>query len=107
MHLIDGETRQGSPYDGRIVVDSARARLRTALACLDRIHGLPQYVIGQGTQMHRITFVTDESSEPVTGLGPIPPHATVEDVIRRAAEEARHAAQEALDEIDHALGWPR
>jgi len=96
-----------SPLTGRILLTSASERLRIALECLRRVHGLPQYAIPTGVQMHRVTFVDDGSSEPIVGLGPIPPEATVEEVIRRAAQEARHAAQEALDEIDHARGWPR
>jgi hypothetical protein len=96
-----------SPLAGRIVVSSAAERLQTALDCLRRVHGLPQYAITTDVEMGRVTFVDDGSSEPIEGLGPIPPGWTVREVIERAADEARHAAQEALDEIAHAYGWPR
>jgi hypothetical protein len=96
-----------SPLAGRIVMHSAMQRLLDAVDCLRRVHGLPQYAITTDVAMHRVTFVDDGSSEPIDGLGPIPPTWTVREVIERAADEARHAAQEALDEIAHAYGWPR
>jgi hypothetical protein len=97
-----------------IVLSSATWRLRAALDLLAACSGI---ATSDGTSLDVMPAPVDR---PLTDYLPtvkvpeddsilriLPAGVTVAECIQRAADEARHAAQETLDEIAHARGWPR
>lgn len=95
---------------------TARGRLRDALDLLDACQGIatsdgtpPDVMpapIDRPLSDYLVGLVEGQEDLPPV-IEALPKDWTVRQVIARAADEARHGAQEALDEIAHADGWPR
>jgi hypothetical protein len=98
-----------------ITLSSARHRLRVALQLLDACEGIATDPGPTLEEQLRAPYPIDRPLSLYCEGLPLPddhivrqaPAVTVRAAIERAADEARHAAQEALDEIAHAAGWPR
>lgn len=89
-----------------IVLTSAAGRAVIAAELLGMLSGLPDEAMTMTIDEVRAAgLFARHDSDPVPGY--VPGTWRVEWLINRAADEARHAAQEALDEVAHTRGWPR
>jgi hypothetical protein len=86
-----------------IVVETARGRIAAAVAILGIVNRLPDDAMTK-TVAECVEFgYLDGSDVPAF----VPRSWRIDWLINRAADEARHGAQEALDEVAHSRGWPR